>query len=89
MPAINEQTDNVRIRKLEPWIVTTHARLAENGGVSLEEHLRELLRKQALRAQHEMADDLQQLRTELAEQFGSNFPNSVELVRAVRDESDV
>ena len=89
MPAITEQTDNVRIRKLEPWIVTTHVRLAENEGVSLEEHLRELLRKQALRAQHEMADDLQQLRSELSEQLSSNFPSSVELVRAVRDESDI
>lgn len=88
MPAAEQNTNNVRIRKIEPWIVTTHAQLAEHEGISLEAHLREVLRKQALQAQKDFADVLEQRRADIAAKFGTNFTNSVELIRAVRDESE-
>ena len=89
MAAISEQATSVRVRKLEPWIVTTHARLAENEGVSLEEHLRKVLRKEALRPQEEFALEMQKRRAEIAEEFGTNFPSSVDLIRAVREASNL
>ena len=88
MAALSEQPTSVRVRKLEPWIITTHTRLAENEGISLEAYLRALLKNQALQAQKDMASDLRQVRAEIAEQFGTNFPSSVDLIRAVREESD-
>ncbi len=89
MPSISETNDNVRIRKLEPWIVATHNRLAETEGISLEEHLRSVLKNQALSSQEKFALRMRQRRAEIAEEFGTDFIDSVELIRAVREDSDV
>jgi hypothetical protein len=87
MEALHNQPSSVRIRKLEPWIVTTHSRIAQEAGLALEEHLRRLLKEQALRAQIEFADEMTTVRAEIAAQFPANFPKSEDLIRAVRDES--
>lgn len=86
MNSISEVPNNLRIRKLEPWIVATHIRLAEHEGVSTEEYLRRLLKNQALKAQVKFADKMQVRRAEIAEKFGTNFTPSQEIIRSVRDE---
>ena len=87
MAALSENPTSVRVRNLEPWVIQTHYHLAQNEGISLEAYLRILLQTQALKAQHEMADDLDQVRADLADQFGTDFPNGADLVRAVRAET--
>lgn len=87
MAAISENSTSVRVRKLEPWVIQTHYKLAQNEGISLEAYLRTLLEKQALQAQYDMADELDIVRAEIIEEYGTNFSDSVEVVRAVREKA--
>lgn len=87
MAASTELPTSVRIRKIEPWVIKTHAGIAKNSGISLEEHFRRVLKEQALSPQEEFAKEMQQHRAAIAEKFGTNFPNSEELIRAEREES--
>lgn len=87
MTALSENPSNLRVRKLEPWVINTHARLAENASKSLEQYLRDVLTQKALQAQVDFADEMDKYRAEIAEKFGNNFSDSAELIHAVREES--
>ena len=87
MEATKENPSSVRVRKLEPWVITTHTRIAQNLEKSLEQHLRDVLTQHALKAQEDFAKEMRKHRTEIAEKFGTNFPKSEDLIRAVREES--
>ncbi|MEM6866791.1 MAG: hypothetical protein AAF528_00205 [Cyanobacteria bacterium P01_C01_bin.121] len=80
MAELSENLSNLRVRKLESWVITTHARLAENAGQSLEQHLRDVLTQQALQAQLDFADEMDKHRAEITEKFGKNFPDSLHLL---------
>jgi len=87
MTALSELSTNVRIRKVEPWIIKTHIDLAKNEGTSLEEHYRKVLQETALRPQEEFAKQMEKHRAAIAEKFGTNFPKSEDIIRSVREES--
>lgn len=87
MAALSENPSSVRVRQLEPWVITTHARIAKNSGKSLEQYLRDMLTRQALQTQIDFADEMDQYRAEIKEKFGTNFPSAESLIRAVREES--
>ena len=87
MPAISENTTNLRIRKLEPWVIQTHNQIAGNIGLSLEEHLRKVLTQGALQAQEDFADEIDQYRADIKKKYGDKLPKAESLIRAVREES--
>ena len=86
MAAVTENPSSVRVRKLDPWVIKTHARIAEDAGRSLEEYLRVMLTEQALQAQHDFADQMEQRRAEIEKEFGTDFPSGESLIQAVREE---
>ncbi len=47
---------DIRVRKLEDWVVEVHRRLATGDGESLENHIRRLLTHAAVESQREFAD---------------------------------
>ena len=75
---------DVKIRKLEDWVVETHRALAEAAGRSLEEELRRIVTEAALKPQHEFARKLRALKEELLEKYGV-MPDSTPLIREDRD----
>lgn len=75
---------DVKIRKLEDWVVETHRALAEAAGRSLEEELRRLVTEAALKPQHEFARQVRALKDELLERYGV-MPDSTPLIREDRD----
>lgn len=87
MAAVREEPTSVRVRKLEPWIIESHTQLAKNEGISLEEHLRGVLAQHILQAQRDFADEMRTHRAEVAAKFGTDFPKSEDLIRAVREDS--
>lgn len=87
MGASIENPSSIRVRKLESWVIKTHTQIACNVGMSLEEYLRQMLEQQALRAQEEFAEKMQQRRDEIAAKFGTDFPKSDTLIQAVREDS--
>lgn len=89
MTSILDSSTSVRVRKLDQWVVHAHTKLAENEGLSLEGYLRKLLKEQALVARHKMADELEEMQAELISKYPEgHFPNSVDLIRSIRDESE-
>ncbi len=75
---------DVKICRLDDWVVATHRDRAERAGRSLEEELRLLLTEAALRPQHEFAQRAAALREELRRQYGL-FSDSAELIREDRE----
>jgi plasmid stability protein len=76
---------DVRIRKLDEWVVDFLRRRARADGKSLEGSLRELLRNEAMRQKRELADELCRMQHELHQKYGS-FSDSTLLIRESRDE---
>jgi plasmid stability protein len=74
----------VKIRKLEDWVVETHRALAEAAGRSLEEELRRVVTEAALKPQHDFARKVRALQESLREKYGT-MPDSTPLIREDRD----
>jgi plasmid stability protein len=75
---------DVKIRRLEDWVVDTHRALAEADGISLEEELRRVVTEAALKPQHEFARKVRALKDQLREKYGE-MPDSTPLIREDRD----
>ncbi|MDB9526983.1 hypothetical protein PN498_13365 [Oscillatoria sp. CS-180] len=77
----------IHIRKVESWVYQTHSALAKNDGHSLEEHIRQILIERALQAQRNFADEMEAIQQQFSCKKEREFPDSAELIQAVRDES--
>jgi plasmid stability protein len=75
---------DVKIRKLEDWVVETHRSVAEKAGRSLEEELRRIVTEAALLPQKAFAHEVRGLQERLAEKYGV-MPDSTPLIREDRD----
>ncbi len=76
---------DVKIRRLERWVLETHRARAEAAGRSLEEEeLRRLVTEAASRPPHHFARRAVKLRAELKRKYGSR-PDSTPLIREDRD----
>jgi plasmid stability protein len=75
---------DVKIRRLEDWVVDTHRALAEADGISLEEELRRVVTEAALKPQHEFARKVRALKDQLRQKYGE-MPDSTPLIREDRD----
>lgn len=74
----------VRIRKVEDWIVEAFRARAKRRGRSLEAELREILSEEAMRPRREMAENAKALRHAIERESGL-LPDSVPLIREERD----
>jgi antitoxin FitA len=74
----------VRVRKLDDWVVSALRLRAKRHGRSLEGELRELLSEEALRPRIEAADRAQAMREAILSDNGS-LPDSAALIREDRD----
>jgi plasmid stability protein len=74
----------VRIRKVEDWIVEAFRARAKRHGRSLEGELREFLAEEALRPRRELAERAKVLRQDIQEESGV-LPDSAALLREERD----
>jgi len=74
----------VRIRKVDDWVVESLRQQARLKGQSLEGTLRELLRQEAMRPKRELANELRQMQEELRKKYGT-FSDSAALIREDRD----
>lgn len=75
---------DLKIRKLDDWVVEHFRSRAKQAGHSLEEELRRELTESALRARREFAQDSRRMRQELRDKYGV-FSDSAELIREDRD----
>lgn len=87
MAASTENSSGLRVRKLDPWVIQTHKRIAQGAGTSLEDYLRNLLTQQALQAQHDFADAMEQHLAAMQAEGAMDFPSSESLIQAVREDS--
>jgi antitoxin FitA len=74
----------LRIRNVDEWVVEALRLEARSNGKSLEEALRELLSKEAMRRKQALADELREMRGELKKKYGT-FTDSAALIREDRD----
>ena len=74
---------DVKVRRLEDWVVQVWRRRAEVAGRSLEEELRQVLTDEALRPQVEFAERAAALRAKIRRSSGV-LTDSTEHVRADR-----
>ena len=74
----------VRVRKLEDWIVSWFRGQAKRHGQSLEAELRTALRDTALRRKQELASELRADLTALEQKYGT-FSDSAVAIREDRD----
>lgn len=74
----------VRIRKVDDWVVEELRKQARLKGQSLEGTLRDLLRQEAMRPKQELANELRQMQEELRKKYGT-FSDSAALIREDRD----
>lgn len=75
---------DVKIRRLDEWVVATHRARAEAAGRSLEEELRVLVTQAALRPQRELARKTARFRDRLRQKYGE-LPDTAPLIREDRD----
>jgi len=75
---------DVKIRKLEDWVVEALRDRARRAGHSLENELRRVLTDEALAAQHAAGRRFETLRREMVKKHGV-FADSVPLMREDRD----
>lgn len=76
---------DVKIRKLEDWVVETHRATAAAAGRSLEEELRRIVTDAALRPQHDFARRVREIQDEMYRKYGE-MPDSTPLIREDRDQ---
>ena len=74
----------VRIRKVDDWVVDSLRKQARMKGQSLEGTLRELLHQDALRPKQELHSKLREMREALRKKYGT-FSDSAALIREDRD----
>jgi hypothetical protein len=75
----------VRVRKLEPWVVEFLRDQARLAGDNLESYLRKRLRDEAMRTRREWAARLRARQEEFRQKYGV-LGDSAELIRQDRDE---
>jgi plasmid stability protein len=75
---------DVKIRRLEDWVVAAHRNRAVQAGRSLEEELRVLLTAAALEPQRDFAREVAVLREQIRKQQGV-LSDSADLIRAERE----
>ena len=73
----------VKIRKLDDWVVESFRARARQAGRSLEEELRQLLTETA-RERRRLVAELDELNAELREKYGE-LPDPTPLIREERD----
>lgn len=74
----------VKVRKLERWVVEIWKKRAQQSGRSLEEELRQALTAEALRPQQRFAAKAASLRADI-EQASRRMSDSVEHLRSERE----
>jgi hypothetical protein len=74
---------DIRVRKLDDWVVEVHRRLASGEGSSLENHLRVLLTEAAIKSQLLFADRAEARLKSLQASHGA-LTDSSELIRQER-----
>jgi plasmid stability protein len=75
---------DIRVRKLDDWVVGWFRSQAKQHGRSLEGELRDVLTESALRRKKEIAADLRADLEELEKKYGL-FSDSAKLIREDRD----
>lgn len=75
---------DVKVRKLNYWVVETIRKRAEQAGHSLEEELRRILTEAALKAQHDFASHSAAWRRIMQKKHGT-FSDSTALIREDRE----
>jgi plasmid stability protein len=75
---------DVKIRKLEDWVVESYRARAKEGGRSLEEELRQFLTEAARERRRRFIAELDELNTKLRNKYGE-LPDSTPLIREERD----
>ncbi len=60
----------IKIRRLEDWVLETHRQRAEAAGRSLEEELRRLVTEAAVAPQKAFAEDAAKFRRRLGKKYG-------------------
>jgi len=75
---------DVRVRKLDDWVVGWFRTQAKQHGRSLEGELREVLKEAALRRKREISSELRADLEQLEQKYGL-FSDSAELIREDRD----
>lgn len=75
----------LKVRRLEDWVVQVWQRRARQSGRSLEDELRRMLIEEALRAQREFAVQADALRSAIAQRRGT-LTDSTTQIRAEREE---
>lgn len=76
---------DIRVRKLDDWVLAVHRRLATNEGDSLENHVRQLLTLAAIQAQDRFADRAEARVKTLQDKYGL-LADSAEIIRTEREE---
>lgn len=74
---------DIRVRKIEDWVMAVHRRLAIGDGESLENHVRRLLTASAIASQNRFADRAEGRLKNLEAKHGL-LPDSAELLREDR-----
>jgi len=75
---------DIRVRKLEDWVVGWFRSQAKQHGRSLEGELRETLTEAALRRKKEIASEMRADLKELEQKYGV-FSDSAAIIREMRD----
>ncbi len=76
---------DVKIRKLDDWVVKSFRARARQAGRSLEEELRQFLTEAARERRRRFADKLEAFTEQLRSKYGE-MPDSNPLIREGRDE---
>jgi plasmid stability protein len=74
----------VRIRKIEDWVVEWHRRQAKAAGRSMESELRQVITDAALANKRTIANEMRAGLAELRAKYGT-FSDSAEVIREDRD----
>jgi plasmid stability protein len=75
---------DVKIRRLDDWVVESFRARARQAGRSLEEELRQLLTETARERRRRFVAELDDLNAKLREKYGE-LPDSTPLIREERD----
>jgi plasmid stability protein len=76
---------DVKIRKLDDWVVESFRARAKQAGHSLEEELRQFLTEAARERRRRFIAELDELNAGLREKYGE-LPDSTPLIREERDQ---
>lgn len=77
----------IKIRRLDDWVIDVYRRRAERSGQSIEEEVRRTLKESALVAQRRFGERAKALREKLRMEHGEVF-DSAALMSDARDENN-